>query len=108
MSNLQSLEFDPISTKTRGIRAESTKIFSIKISFGDGYTWPKVLKSINKYGQLLYEAYWYGHPYSNDGSRSISRGEYKIETQEPSKLKKSITWLKKTENIHLEVFEESK
>lgn len=40
------------------------------------------------------------------GSRSISRGEYTVEVKEPSKLKKSLTWLQKTENIILMIIEE--
>lgn len=94
-------EFDEMSYKP----SNNSKIFSLKAYFGDGYIWSKLLNSIKKYSQLLYEAYWYGRPYNGDGSRSISRGEYIIETQQAKELKKSLTWLQKTENIQIQLLE---
>jgi len=56
----------------------------------DGYSWSRLLKRINKYGQFLYEAYWYEFIYSGKGCRSISRGKYKVETKMASRIKKSL------------------
>ncbi|MFP3951889.1 MAG: hypothetical protein ACLFVP_07125 [Candidatus Bathyarchaeia archaeon] len=102
----QDLEWGRDDVSPPCVSSEDSSVFTIKARFGDGYTWSKLLNSIKKYGQLMYEAYWYGHPYSGDGSRSISRGEYRVETREPSKLKKSLTWLQKTEDMILKITEE--
>jgi hypothetical protein len=85
---------------------EDSKVFHIKAWFGDGYKWSKLLKSINKYGALLFEAYWYDVPHSGNGSRSIRRGEYKIVTDKPTRFKRSLTWLQKLEDMELEITED--
>jgi hypothetical protein len=85
---------------------DNTKFFSIEARFNNGYTWSKLLNSIKKYGHLIYEAYWYEPPYNGEGGGKISIGEYKVMTSEPSNLKKSLTWLKKTENMILKIIEE--
>lgn len=102
----QDLEWERGEVNSMCPYTEDSIVLNIKACFGDGYTWSKLLNSIKKYGQLIFEAYWYGHPYSGDGSRSMSRGEYRVETSEPSKLKKSLTWLQKTEDMILRITEE--
>jgi hypothetical protein len=86
---------------------EDSKIFSIKASFNDGYKWSKLLKTLNKYGDLLFEAYWYDVPHNRSSNRSIRRGEYRIVTNEPTNLKKSLTWLQKLEYMTLDIREEN-
>lgn len=88
--------------------AEGTIIFSVKATFNDGYQWSRLLKSITKYGQLLFEAYWYDISHYGGSSRAIRRGEYIVLSKNPTSLKKSLTWLKKMENISLEFEEEDK
>jgi hypothetical protein len=104
--NQQDLSFNEGFSDLNTRPSNGSKIFSIKAYFGDGYVWSKLLNSIKKYSQLLYEAYWYGFPYHGDGSRSISKGEYKIETSKEVQLRKSLTWLQKTENVQIEMIEE--
>jgi len=86
---------------------ENAKIFSIKAWFNDGYKWSKLLKTLNKYGDLLFEAYWYDVPHNGSSCRSIRRGEYRVVTSEPVNLKKSLTWLQKLDYMELDIKEEN-
>ena len=87
---------------------EGTTFFSIKATFGDGYQWSRLLRSITKYGQMLFEAYWYDVSHNGGYNRAIRRGEYIVTSKNPTSLKKSLTWIRKMENITLEFHEEDK
>ncbi len=87
---------------------EGTTFFSIKATFDDGYQWSRLLRSITKYGQLLFEAYWYDVSHNGGYNRAIRRGEYIVTSKNPTSLKKSMTWIRKMENISLEFQEEDR
>ncbi|MFQ6052758.1 MAG: hypothetical protein ACE5OO_00825 [Candidatus Bathyarchaeia archaeon] len=91
---------------TRQHISEGLKVLFIRAVFNNGYSWSSLLKSINKYGQLLYEAYWYELLQGRRNRRSIRRGEYRVETKMATRLKRSLTWLQKNEDIIIEVTEE--
>ena len=81
--------------------SEGFKTFLIKASFNDSYSWFKILKRIKKYGRLIYEGYWY----RGNSRDSIYRGEYRVETNLASRLKKSLTWLQKNEYVKIDMTE---
>jgi hypothetical protein len=54
---LANNDYDEQDLRSIYLINEDTKLFSIKARFNNGYTWSKLLNSIKKYGQLIYEAY---------------------------------------------------